>query len=47
MSVTDGMLLSNWSPALAVCPNCEVVMFQPRSATDPNLGFVDIFNFVS
>ena len=34
------LLLFFWSPAHAVWPNYEVVLFQPWSGTDPSLGSV-------
>ena len=29
-----------WPPVYGVCPNCEVVEFQPRTLTTPDLGSV-------
>ena len=34
------LLLFDWPPVRGVCPNHEVVMFQPRTATPPYLGSV-------
>ena len=34
------MLLLDWPLVLGVCPNYEVVMFQPRTVTPPYLGSV-------
>ena len=34
------MLLFYWSSFYDVCPNYEVVMFQPWTGTPPDLGFV-------
>ena len=34
------MLFFYWPPVREVCPNYEVVMFQPRTGTPPDLGSV-------
>ena len=36
------MLLCNWPPVREVCPNYELVVFQPQTMTPPHLGSVVI-----
>ena len=37
----DLLLLLSWPPVCEMCPNYEVMMFQPQTGTPPDLGSVD------
>ena len=40
------MCVCNWPPFSEVCPNYEVVMFQPWTVTPPCLGYVAIVTYI-